>query len=136
MAGYDWQTSYARAVAVFLNGDAITEPDPRGEPVRDDSFLLLLSAHHEPLTFTLPGRKFGRRWAVVADTAADPAGTAAGQDDARAGADGIAAGQDGPGGTGYRAGERVQLAEHSMMVLRRTLAATPRGGTGGSSGSD
>ena len=39
---------------VFLNGDAITEPGPRGEPVRDDTFLILLSAHSEPVTFTLP----------------------------------------------------------------------------------
>ena len=33
----DWDTPYARAMMVFLNGDAITEPGPRGEPVRDDS---------------------------------------------------------------------------------------------------
>jgi len=114
MTGHDWQTSYARAVAVFLNGDAITEPGPRGEPVRDDSFLLLLNAHHEPLTFILPGRRLGRRWVVAADTAADPAVSPAGPDG------------------GYRTGEQVELAGHSMMVLRRTLAARPRGGTGGS----
>jgi isoamylase len=111
MTGHDWQTSYARAVAVFLNGDAISEPGPRGEPVRDDSFLLLLNAHHEPLTFMLPGRRFGRRWAAVADTAAGPAG---------------------PEGGDYRAGEPVELAGHSMMVLRRTLAARPRTGASGS----
>src|SRR6266487_3279717 len=61
MAGRDWGTPYARAMMVFLNGDAITEPGPRGEPVRDDTFLILLSANREPVTFTLPGPKFGRR---------------------------------------------------------------------------
>jgi isoamylase len=86
-------------VAVFLNGDAITEPGPRGEPVRDDSFLILLSAHNEPVTFTMPGPRFGRRWAVEVDTAGGPAG---------------------PDGGDYRAGGRVRLAGHSMMVLRRT----------------
>ena len=35
--------AYAKALAVFLNGDAIPEPDPRGEPVVDDSFLLLFN---------------------------------------------------------------------------------------------
>jgi len=115
MTGHDWQTSYARAVAVFLNGDAITEPGPRGEPVRDDSFLLLLNAHHEPLSFTLPGRRFGRRWAVIADTAGD-----------------AAVGPAGPDGGDYRAAEVAELAGHSMMVLRRTVAARPRGGAGGS----
>ena len=49
---------------MFLNGDAITEPDPRGERVRDDSFLLLFSADSQPCRFTLPGptvrRQLGR----------------------------------------------------------------------------
>ena len=77
MAGRDWGTPYARAMMVFLNGDAITEPGPRGEPVRDDTFLILLSANHEPVTFTLPGPKFGRCWSVALDTAAGRAPRAA-----------------------------------------------------------
>ena len=72
MAGRDWSTPYARAMMVFLNGDAITEPGPRGEPVRDDTFLILLSANHEPVTFTLPGPKFGRCWSVALDTGRGP----------------------------------------------------------------
>ena len=40
-------TGYAKSLEVFLNGDAITEPGPRGERIRDDSFLLLFNAHHE-----------------------------------------------------------------------------------------
>jgi isoamylase len=100
MADQDWNTPYARAMMVFLNGDAITEPGPRGEPVRDDSFLILLSAHNEPVTFTLPGPKFGRRWSVTLDTAAGHA--------AENGAD------------KYRPGGQIELAGHSMMVLRRT----------------
>ncbi len=50
----DWSRDDARAVAVFLNGDAISEPDPRGEPVVDDSFLILLNSNHEPQDFLLP----------------------------------------------------------------------------------
>jgi isoamylase len=100
MADQDWNTPYARAMMVFLNGDAITEPGPRGEPVRDDSFLILLSAHNEPVTFTLPGPKFGRCWSVALDTAAG-----------RAADDGAAE---------YRPGGQIELAGHSMMVLRRT----------------
>ena len=37
-----------------LNGEAITEPDPRGEPITDDSFLLLFNASENDLEFTLP----------------------------------------------------------------------------------
>ena len=40
-----------------------------GEHDRDDSFLLLFNAHHEPITFTLPTRRFGVRWQVELATA-------------------------------------------------------------------
>jgi isoamylase len=65
----DWSTWYARSVMVFLNGEAITEPDPRGQPIDDDSFLVIFNGHHEPLEFTLPSDEFGEAWHVVLDTA-------------------------------------------------------------------
>ncbi len=57
----DWQVGYARSVAVFLNGDAIVEPDARGAKVTDDSFLLLFNAHHEDMDFTVPQEVYGER---------------------------------------------------------------------------
>ena len=50
----DWQAGYAKSVAVLLNGTAISEPDPRGDPVTDNKFLLLFNAGAEPIAFTLP----------------------------------------------------------------------------------
>ena len=64
----DWQASYAKSVAVFLNGAAISEPGPRGDPVTDDRFLLLFNAGPEPITFTLPESKLSGDWEVVIDT--------------------------------------------------------------------
>ncbi|WP_026124335.1 glycogen debranching protein GlgX [Nocardiopsis baichengensis] len=64
----DWHDGSTR-LGVFLNGDAITEPDPRGRRVSDDSFLLLLNSGPEPVDFTLPGREFGIAWEAVLDTA-------------------------------------------------------------------
>jgi glycogen operon protein len=64
----DWSRDDARAVAVFLNGDAISEPDPRGEPVVDDSFLIMLNSNHEPQEFLLPAKEYGDSWQVVVDT--------------------------------------------------------------------
>ncbi len=64
----DWSRDDARAVAVFLNGDAISEPDPRGEPVVDDSFLILLNSNYEPQDFLLPAKEYGEAWSVVVDT--------------------------------------------------------------------
>ncbi|MEV0583467.1 glycogen debranching protein GlgX [Nonomuraea sp. NPDC050310] len=68
MSAGDWQTGYARAMGAFLNGEAITEPGPRGERIVDDSFLLLINAHHEDMTFTLPGEEFGAFWVTELDT--------------------------------------------------------------------
>jgi isoamylase len=78
MAEGDWRDGRAASVGVFLNGDAITEPDPRGDAVRDQSFLLLFNTSHEPVTFQVPGADFAPGWEVVVDTssaAAGPAGT-------------------------------------------------------------
>ena len=60
MADEDWDRSDAHSVGVFLNGDAIAEPDPCGEPVVDDSFLLLLNGYWEPVDFLLPDVTYGR----------------------------------------------------------------------------
>ncbi len=62
MTDQDWNVGFAKSLGVFLNGDAITEPDPRGRRVRDDSFLLLINAGSEPVEFTLPGAEYGERW--------------------------------------------------------------------------
>jgi len=64
----DWRAPGAKSLAVFLNGDAISEPDPRGERISDDRFLLLFNADHEAVSFTLPGVRFGREWEIMIDT--------------------------------------------------------------------
>ena len=68
MDSRDWSDGHARAVAVFLNGEAIPEPDPRGERIVDDSFLVLFNGHYEPVEFTLPSKEYGATWQVVLDT--------------------------------------------------------------------
>jgi len=103
MADQDWATPYARAMTVFLNGDALTEPDPHGDPVRDDSFLIMLSADREPLEFTVPGPKYGGCWVVVLDTAGDPPAQNSSQE--------------------LRPGDRLLRTGGSMAVLRRTAAS-------------
>ena len=65
----DWQTGYAKALGVFLNGDALPDADPRGHRVTDDGFLLLFNAHHDDLPFVLPGGRWARRWQPEFDTA-------------------------------------------------------------------
>jgi glycogen operon protein len=70
MSEDDWAKGYARSIAIFLNGDAIPSPSPRGEPVKDDSFMMLFNGHDDVLTFRFPEGPWGDRWDVVLDTAA------------------------------------------------------------------
>jgi isoamylase len=98
MTDEDWNAGYAKSLGVFLNGDAITEPDARGRLVRDDSFLLLFNAHAELVGFTLPGVEFGERWEYALDTD-DPARTGDRQ--------------------AAKARDRVEVPGHSLVVLRR-----------------
>jgi isoamylase len=68
----DWDAASAPTVGLFLNGDAITDRDRRGQRVTDDSFLLLFNAHSDPIQWTLP-KQWGGSWELVIDT--DMAGT-------------------------------------------------------------
>lgn len=68
MSEADWNRGHARAFMVFLNGEAIGEPDARGERVLDDSFLLLFNAFPDAVRFTLPPKAFGSTWTCVLDT--------------------------------------------------------------------
>jgi glycogen operon protein len=68
MTEEDWDSGFAKSVGLFLNGDAIPDPDLRGEQITDDSFLVLFNAHYESLAFTVPDRDWGDHWVVVLDT--------------------------------------------------------------------
>jgi isoamylase len=97
MTGQDWEAGFAKSMAVFLNGEAISEPDPRGGRIVDDSFVLLFNAHHEALKFTVP-EAVGREWEVALDTML---------------ADGV---EDRP--TVARGG-RLEVAARSLLILRQ-----------------
>ena len=99
----DWANHEARSMLVFLNGEAIPEPDQRGERVVGDSFLVAFNGHYEPLTFTLPEEVYGDGWLVALDTSDDTAGSVSIFDDA----------------TTLLPGLELQVAERSIVVLRR-----------------
>ena len=63
----EWNKGF-QALALRLAGDAIEEADSRGRPIKDDTFLLLLNAYQDPVSFTLPAHKRGIRWELVFDT--------------------------------------------------------------------
>ncbi len=97
----NWSQGFAKSIQVFLNGDALTSRDARGERITDDSYLLLINAHHEPLTFQLPPREWGKRWLLILDTDAE-AGFLA--DDAV---------------VTLEAGQNLEAESRSLMLLQR-----------------
>jgi isoamylase len=69
MDSADWTSGFARSLMVFLNGDAIPEPDDKGQRISDDHFLLMFNAHTDPVKFVVPPAAYGDSWLVRLDTA-------------------------------------------------------------------
>jgi len=68
MTDEQWEVGYAKAIGVFLDGNQIPSPGPRGERISDDRFLLFFNAHYETVEFALPPEFQEREWEVVIDT--------------------------------------------------------------------
>jgi isoamylase len=98
MTDGDWNSGFAKSMTVFLNGEGISEPDARGERVRDDSFLMLFNASENDLKFVIPPAPYGEQWTRMFDTSGP----------AEPGAD-IAA----------RPGDTIDVRNRSVQVLRR-----------------
>lgn len=99
MTAADWDNGFGRSLAVFLNGDAIAEPGPRGERITDDSFLLCFNAHENALPFTLPDPDHGSEWTVALDCST-PTGARTDRT--------------------YHALSTVEVTARCLLVLRRT----------------
>jgi glycogen operon protein len=101
MTEHDWGSGFGRAIAVYLNGDGITDRDSRGGRVRDDTFFVCFSAHHEAIDFTLPGTDYGQQWRAIVDTALpkfEP-------------------------GEPFEAGDAVSVGPRAIVVLQRATVA-------------
>jgi glycogen operon protein len=68
MTDEHWETDASRSLQVFLNGAGISVPDDQGEPVIDDTFLLIFHADPDDRTFVLPAAELGATWRRVFDT--------------------------------------------------------------------
>ncbi|MDT5350612.1 MAG: isoamylase [Mycobacterium sp.] len=97
MTPEEWNTSRHKCLGVFLNGDAITAPDARGQRVVDDSFLLCFNSHQGAVDFAMPPDDYAQQWAVELDT-------------------------NDPNCDAHRAvaaDEKISLAGRSLLVLRK-----------------
>jgi isoamylase len=91
----DWETSFGRAVGMFLNGQGIRGRGPRGERVVDRSFLVYFSASDTEVEIVVPDAFADVTWDVIVDTSGEDV--------------------DRPP---LSAGDRLTLAPHSLAVLR------------------
>ncbi|HEY0611479.1 MAG TPA: glycogen debranching protein GlgX [Chitinophaga sp.] len=97
MTEENWDTGYAKSLAIYLNGLALRAIDPKGQKILDDSFYIIFNAHHEPLTFVLPPADYGEEWELVLDT-----------------------GMQEEAGKHFSANEEVKAAELSVIVLKHS----------------
>jgi isoamylase len=63
----DWRQGYIKSLQIFLNGE-LGYVDRRGEPVRDDDFLVLVNAAQEDMSFQLALSEPQRPWQIVLNT--------------------------------------------------------------------
>ncbi|MEW6153793.1 MAG: glycogen debranching protein GlgX [Actinomycetota bacterium] len=104
MTESEWLSGRVGALGMFLNGEEIAEPGPRGERVVDDSFLVLLNGGGEAVPFRLPDAKWATTYELVLDT---PMGYAASHPATVEGAT-------------LKGGEDFHLDPRSVTVLRKT----------------
>jgi isoamylase len=68
MTSEDWDSDFGKCISVFLNGEALHEPDARGERVVDDSFLLCFNAHDHAVDFVMPHDDYAKEWTAELNT--------------------------------------------------------------------
>lgn len=97
MTQQDWDSEFGKCIMVFLNGEALPEPDARGQRIVDDSFLLCFNAGESAVDFLTPAAEYARDWTAVIDTA-EPTGATE---------------------RAVQAGQRLAVAGRSLIILRK-----------------
>jgi len=64
-----WDSGWVRTVGMKLNGQTLDAVDELGNPVVDDSFLLLFNAHNAAIDFTPPPATQSGTWKCLLNTA-------------------------------------------------------------------
>jgi len=67
MSDEEWGSPFVRCLGMLLSGDTADVINAEGAIVRDDTFLLLINSHYEPIQFVLPGQE-SLGWELILDT--------------------------------------------------------------------
>ncbi len=68
MTQEQWNAGWMRSIALMYNGNTLDQVDDMGQPICDDSFLILLNSYHDCVTYTLPDSPQGHGWTLIMDT--------------------------------------------------------------------
>jgi glycogen operon protein len=68
MTPEEWTAGWVRCIGMELNGHTLEDVNAVGEPIRDETFLILLNPHIEPIHFYMP-RRDGAAWELLIDSA-------------------------------------------------------------------
>ncbi len=64
-----WDAGWVRSIALLLNGRTLNTVDENGQPMVDETFLLLVNSYQEGVEFTLPQRlEQNTQWGRLVDT--------------------------------------------------------------------
>jgi glycogen operon protein len=97
MTEADWHDDSLRTLSMFVSGDPLRSPGPRGEQQHDKSFMIWLHAGVDPIEITLPVNEWVHEGEIVIST--DPAHEE---------------------GKPVVAGNTLTLAGRSVLVLRQS----------------
>jgi glycogen operon protein len=121
MTDDEWSTGWVRTLGMRLGGDAIPSLDENGQHIEDETLLVLLNAHWEPVPFVLPQRPAGGHWEPLVDTAA-PAQLSVGREPQserrRPGQARQGVSERGKAHKTYTPGGEYRMSERSLVVLR------------------
>jgi glycogen operon protein len=97
MTEADWADDGSRVIGMFVSGNPLRSPGPRGEQLHDSSFVMWFNASAEDIEAQLPDNKWVRQGEVVLSTNPDLSA-----------------------GTPVAAGSSVRVQARSVLVLRET----------------
>jgi glycogen operon protein len=102
MSKDEWESPFVRCLGMLLSGDTIDVLSFESEPIRDETFLLLINTQHETIPFVLPGGEH-IEWELILDTATEEGFLAATRK--------------------FASGDDVDLGERAACLLKLTQGA-------------
>jgi isoamylase len=109
MTAEEWHAHFVSVLGMLVSGQGATVRNKQGQPILDDTFLLLFNSHHEDVSFHLPGAS-PTVWQMLINTDLETGFL--------------------PKPKGHKAGETIQLSERSfcLFMMKSNLKSASKNG--------